>query len=169
LSLKLHDTNHLTDYTLKLKTSSDNDKITQIIKNWGGEIIVTRGKIHSANTLEGILANTDEEIAGICLYNIVNKECEIVLLEVFKENKGIGTSLIKKTIETARNNNCNRIWLITTNDNIDAMRFYQKKGFCLSNIYVNGFEVTRKIKKEVPSLGNYDIPIRDEIEFEMKI
>jgi ribosomal protein S18 acetylase RimI-like enzyme len=90
-------------------------------------------------------------------------------LEVFQEKKGIGTSLITKTIEIAKNNNCNRIWLITTNDNIDAMKFYQKRGFYFSNIYVNGFDITRKIKKEEPSLGNYDIPIRDEIEFEMKI
>ena len=119
--------------------------------------------------MDGILVLENNEIVGLGLYCINDYSCEIVLLETFVQNKGIGTKLIDLIKDIATEKKCSRIWLITTNDNIDAMKFYQKRGFHFSNIYVNGFEVTRKIKGEEPDLGNYDIPIRDEIEFEMII
>ena len=53
---------------------------------------------------------------------------------------------------------------MTTNDNVDALRFYQKRGFPLQTLRVNMLETSRKLKPEIPLNGNYDIPIRDEIE-----
>ena len=151
------------------KTPKHNSAVSEIIKTWGSDIIVTRGIKYSAKDLEGILVYDNKKIIGLGLYNIADKDCEIILLETFVQNKGIGTQILEKIKEIARSKKCNRIWLITTNDNIDSMKFYQRRGFHFSNIYVNGFEVTRKIKGEGPELGNYDIPIRDEIEFEMTI
>lgn len=58
-----------------------------------------------------------------------NGECEIISLDSLIENQGIGTKLIEKVIETARQHQCKRIWLITTNDNIKAIRYYQRRGF----------------------------------------
>ncbi|GHV90801.1 hypothetical protein AGMMS50268_13040 [Spirochaetia bacterium] len=90
-------------------------------------------------------------------------------MEVFEKNKGIGTELIKKIKEISINKNCKRIWVVTSNDNIDALRFYQKCGFIMANIYINSFDKLRKIKPEIPLIGNYNIPIRDEIELEIII
>ena len=100
--------------------------------------------------------------------SIKDNEYEIVLLETFIQNKGIGTKIIEKIKETAKTNNRKRIWLITTNSNINALRFYQKRGFHFSNIYINAMEESRKIKPEIPKEEN-GIEIRDEIEFELKI
>ena len=157
------------DYSLRKKTKEDNEKVSEIIKNWGSDIIVTRGKSHSAGSTEGILAIKNDTIVGICLYAIVESECEIVLLEVFKKGIGIGSELIREVNEIAKNNSCKRLWLVTTNDNIEAIKFYQKRGFVIANIHVNAIEESRKIKPEIPYIGNNNIPIRDEIEFEMKI
>ena len=64
--------------------------------------------------------------------------------------------------------NADRLWLITTNDNIDALRFYQRRGFVL--VAVHSDAVTRArdtVKPELPLLGFHDIPLRDEIELEL--
>jgi ribosomal protein S18 acetylase RimI-like enzyme len=38
------------------------------------------------------------------------------------------------------------------NENIKAIRFYQKRGFHISNIYINAMEGARKIKPEIPKM-----------------
>ena len=151
------------------KTEKDNNAVSQIIKGWGSDILVSRGEIYKGEDLDGILTYENDKIIGIGLYYIKNNECEIVLLETFKQNIGIGTKIIEKIKEISKNKNCKRIWLITSNDNIDAIKFYQRRGFNIANIYKNAMEKSRELKPTIPLMGNYEIPIRDEIEFEIKI
>lgn len=94
---------------------------------------------------------------------------EIISLDSLLERKGIGTVLINKVIEFAYGKEVKRIWLITTNDNINVLRFYQKRGFMIIKIYPRAISESRKIKPSIPLAGNYGIPIRDEIELEMKL
>lgn len=57
--------------------------------------------------------------------------------------------------------------MITTNDNINALRFYQKRGFDMAGFYYNSLEVSRKLKPEIPLIGENGIPLKHEILFEM--
>jgi GNAT superfamily N-acetyltransferase/NTP pyrophosphatase (non-canonical NTP hydrolase) len=142
--------------------------ITSFIKNnWGSGIMVVKGRVHNMEILPGFAAVEDNEIKGIITYCIEDGECEIVSLDSLVENKGLGTSLLEKVINMARDLNCRRVWLITTNDNTRAIRFYQKRGFDIKDIYINAVNESRKIKPEIPVSGNDDIPILHEIEFEM--
>jgi len=69
----------------------------------------------------------------------------------------------------AKMKNCSRIWLITTNDNVDALRFYQKRGYEIKSVHRYAIEESRKIKPQLPFVGKYGIPIRDEIEMEKSL
>ena len=149
------------------KTQNDNKSVSEIIKGWGSDIIVTRGKCYRAEDLDGILVSENGKIIGLGLYKI-KRDCEIVLLETFIQNKGIGTQIIEKIKEIAKAKNCKKIWLVTTNANINALEFYHKRGFYISNIYKNAMEKSREIKPEIPKIEN-GIEIRDEIKFEIKI
>lgn len=140
--------------------------VNLIIENWCGSIIVTKGKIHSAESLQGFAVLENNRLQGAITFNIENTECEIVSLDSLSENKGIGTMLINKVIEKAREKGCRRVWLITTNDNTHAIRFYQKRGFNLAGIHINAIRESRKIKPQIPLLGCDNIPIQHEIEFE---
>jgi ribosomal protein S18 acetylase RimI-like enzyme len=158
-----------------VKTEKENEALSEIIKGWGYDFFVSRGKVHKAQDLDGILAYDNKKIIGLGLYYIKNNECEIVLMETFDQNKGIGTKIIDKIINIAKQNKCNRIWLITTNDNINAIKFYQKRGFCIVNIHINAIVESRKIilmhqqnSLNIPLIGEYGIPVRDEIEFEIR-
>jgi ribosomal protein S18 acetylase RimI-like enzyme len=152
------------------KTQKENEVLLEIIKEWGSDIIVSRGNIYKAEDLDGILVYENKKIIGLGLYCIKNNECEIVLLETFVQNKGIGTKIIEKIKEIAKENNCKRIWLVTTNSNINAIKFYQKRGFNISNIYIKAMDKAREIKPEIPKINDENgIEIRDEIEFEILI
>jgi len=137
-----------------------------IIKEWESIKIISRGKIHKIENLQGLIAEEAGDKQGIITYHVEKNECEIITLNAIYKNKGIGTMLLQELIKQARKNNWNRIWCITTNNNTDALRFYQKKGFVLKAIYPNAIEESRKLKPEIPKVDNNRIPIRDEIELE---
>jgi ribosomal protein S18 acetylase RimI-like enzyme len=77
--------------------------------------------------------------------------------------------LLNKAIEEARERDCGRIFLVTTNDNLNALGFYQKRGFELVTIYRSAVNASRKIKPSIPWIGMNNIPLRDEIELEMTL
>jgi ribosomal protein S18 acetylase RimI-like enzyme len=57
-----------------------------------------------------------------------------------------------------------RLWLVTTNDNLDALRFYQRRGFRISEVRPGASdEARRTLKPSMSEVGNFGIPIRDEI------
>jgi hypothetical protein len=71
--------------------------------------------------------------------------------------------------EVAREAGCAKIWTITTNDNLDAQRFFQKRGYVISQVRLGGMTKIRLLKPNVPRVGYYGIPVRDEIEFEKRL
>lgn len=134
---------------------------------WGSTRLVSRGKIYDGSGLPGFIAYIDQEPVGLCTYQIVHNQCEIISLNSLKENLGIGSTLITEVIKVARRDKCKRVWLITTNDNLQALGFYQKRGFVLVHIHPDAIKKSRQLKPEIPLRGQNDIPIRDELELEL--
>ena len=81
----------------------------------------------------------------------------------------IPSFLINAVREAALSAACHRVWLITTNDNIQALRFYQRRGFELVAVHRDAIKESRKLKPEIPEVGMHGIPLRDEIELELKL
>ena len=119
--------------------------------------------------LPALIAEIDGERVGLLTYNINNDELEIITLNALVERKGIGTALLEEVEMLAKERNCERIWLITTNDNVDALRFYQKRDYEITSVHRYAIDESRKIKPQLPFVGKYGIPIRDEIEMEKKL
>lgn len=133
---------------------------------WGSDIIVSRRKRFSVDKLYGFIAIHDNEYVGLVTLKVDNQACQIITMDSIVENIGVGTSLLEQVIEYAIQQECRKVWLITTNDNTPALRFYQTRGFRLKAIYCNEIEFSRKLKPEIPIYGIDSIPIRDEIELE---
>ncbi len=148
--------------------AQDQDWVTRILaENWGSPKIITKGKIHQADEYPGFIAEFQNEKAGLLTYHIKDNECEIISLNSLEKNVGIGTALLNAVSKVAFQRYCKRLWLITTNDNFEALRFYQTRRFHLVAVYPNMIAEYRKIKPEIPLFGLDSIPIRDEIELEM--
>ncbi len=154
--------------TIHPVTDAEHNWVLDIIRQWGADFIVSRGRKVYPAVCEGFYALDDEgNKVGLVTYEIIGKQCEIITLDAFKKHVGIGSALVNRVQQIARTNNCTRLWLITTNDNLDAMRFYQRRGFTIAVVHINALEHSRTLKPSIPLVGQYGIPIRDEIEFEM--
>ena len=135
-------------------------------EHWGSEIAVAHGTVYRPAELPGFVAVDGGQWLGLLTYHMDGDACEIVTVDSLVPNAGIGTALIEAVRQAARRAGCRRLWLITTNDNTAALRFYQKRGFVLAALYRNAMTRSRQIKPEIPLAGNDGIPIRDEIELE---
>ncbi|NJJ39029.1 GNAT family N-acetyltransferase [Paenibacillus apii] len=137
------------------------------VTNLSGPLMVSRGKVHRLEELPGCCAeDEDGNLLSAIFYHVRNGECEIVSLESRTMNIGAGTRLIEAVIARARAEGWARVWLITSNDNTKAVRFYQKRGFDLKAVHRDAITEARKLKPSIPLIGNDGIPIRHELELE---
>jgi len=156
------------NFTIRAINETDHDWVLETVRGWGADFIVSRGRKIYAADLPGFIAeDEDGNKVGLLTYEIIGDQCQVATLDAYTKFSGIGTALMKKAEEAARQKNCKRLWLITTNDNIDAIRFYQKRGMTIAAIHVNAIAHSRQLKPSIPEIGFYGIPVRDEIEFEM--
>jgi DNA-binding Xre family transcriptional regulator len=142
-------------------------------ETWGGDKIAVHGELYELSRLPCCIAVSDrDELLGYCYYRVSDNACEIMALESRHSNIGIATALIDAVRGVAEENHCERLYLQTSNDNIHAFRFYQRCGFAISAIRairLNGMDIARKLKPGIPLIGEEGLPLRDEIEFEMKL
>lgn len=134
---------------------------------WGGEPLVIRnGKKYYPSMMDGLIAESKDGKEGFLFYEIQQTTCEIIVFEVFNKYKGTGTLLLNQLKQLAKDKHCDRILLMTTNDNIDSLRFYQRRGFTICAIRLNAVATSRKLKPTISYEGDYGIPLRDEIDLE---
>ena len=131
--------------------------------------IIARGRTSRADELPGFLALQGERFLGLITYRIENYECEIVTMNSSIEGLGVGTELLKMAIQAAVEKTCKRVWAIVTNDNLNALRCFQTRGFRLAELYRNAVNMAREEHPEIPTHGFDSIPILDEIEVEMRL
>ncbi len=155
-------------FEIKPVTEVDRPWLESLLReHWGSSQVVSRGRLHQADTLPGFLAVQRGQNTGLITYRIEADACEIVTLNSLVEKHGVGSALIEAVRRVAREAGCTRLWLITTNDNVEALRFYQRRGFILVQVHRNAVEASRRLKPEIPFVASNGIPIRDEIELEL--
>ena len=149
-------------------TNQNREQINTLIKDrWFTTEMIIRGEIVDMTAVEGVAAMHDNEIMGLITYRISNKVCEITSLDSLREGQGIGTALLAQVIVIAREKNCHKLSVITTNDNVMAIRFHQKRGFDLVKVHLEAVTHSRILKPEIPLAGQNGIPIKHELEFEL--
>lgn len=138
-------------------------------EHWGSPIMVTKGRAHRLPELPGFAVLDGDNLCGLITYHMDNRECEIVSLNSLRRNQEVGSHLIEHVVSQAKSGGCRRVWLVTTNDNTQALRFYQRRGFIMIALHFNAVTEARKIKQNIPLYGYDDIPILHEIELEKRL
>ena len=138
-----------------------------IANRWSAETIVVHGEIYRPAELPGFAALVKESPVGLVTYSVKGDACEVVSLDSLRPRLGIGYALLDAVLAVAWQGGCRRAWLVTTNDNTMALRFYQRYGFVLSAIRCDAVAESRRIKPSIPLVGLDDIPILDELELEL--
>ena len=148
-------------------TQSDLPRLRDFwIEQWGSDFMVVHNDVIRYDEVEGFIY---EDWAGVITFMIRGEECEITSLDSMSEGKGVGTALVGEVLRETKEKKCRRIFLITTNDNLHALGFYQRRRFELVAIHRGALNESRKIKPSIPLIGENNIPLRDEIELEILI
>ena len=155
-------------YRIRQLNESDRPWVQHLLtEHWGAYTIVTRGRVHQADELPGFVAEVDGERCGLVTYRIEDEQCEVISLNSLRAGRGVGTALLDAARASAREAGCQRIWLITSNDNLPAVRFYQRRGWRLVAVHRGALDEARRLKPEIPLVGLDGIPLHDEIEMEL--
>jgi GNAT superfamily N-acetyltransferase len=151
-------------------TKSIIPKIHSVVCNlWGNNIVVAHLQKYDVDNLSGFVAMSEDDLVGFIHYEIIGDSCEVLTLASLREGQGVGTTLINAVEDFALSKGCKLLHLVTTNDNLHALGFYQKRGFHLCQVFPGRVDRERKIKPSIPKIGDNGIPIRDEIRLEKRL
>ncbi len=131
---------------------------------WGAELVAVHGSVLRPAELPGFIAERSRRVVGLLTYQLVQDYLEITTLNAIERRVGIGTMLIEAAVGAGRHFRCREIRLTTTNDNVDALRFYQRRGFRLAELRPGAVDRSRREKPQIPRTGDYGIPLHDEID-----
>lgn len=132
--------------------------------------VARRGELVDATRAEALVAEVAGRLAGVATLVRHGDEIELLTLHAVERGHGVGTALLAAAAEVARAQGCRRLWLITTNDNLDALRFYQRRGLRLAALHAGAVDQSRATRKpSIPDVGEHGIPIRDELELELRL
>ena len=133
----------------------------------GSHQMILRGESVAFCKAPGFLAVTEKGIIGAVTYRIQGEVLEILSLDSLLESRGIGAWLTFLALATGRKEGCEKAVVITTNDNLRALGFWQKQGFHLIRLYPDSMIAAREKKPEIPLIGENGIPLCHELELEM--
>jgi GNAT superfamily N-acetyltransferase len=141
----------------------------QLRISWGSTTVISRGQAHDAARLPAFIVVEGEDPVGLVTFRFASGDCELVTLDALHKGRGIGSALFARVVHEATNRACRRLWLITTNDNLDAVRFYQRRGMRFAAVHQGAVDDARRMKPSIPESGDYCIPLHDELEFELRL
>ncbi len=157
---------------IKIRPVSEGDRpmLSWLVAElWGSELVAVHGDLLRPGELPGFIAERSRRVTGLLTYQLVGESLEIVTLNAIERRAGIGTMLIEAVVGTARHFRCHEIRLTTTNDNVDALRFYQRRGFRLAELRPGAVDRSRLEKPQIPRVGDYGIPLHDEIDLTLDV
>ena len=142
-------------------------RVALLTEHFGSPLVVGHGVVYDAAALPALMCiDSAGDRAGVLSYQIANGQLEIVSIDAKTHRQGTGTALLEAAISVARSEGCSRAWLVTTNDNLDALRFYQRRSWRLVQVNRDAVDFARVLKPLIPKVGAYGIEIHDEIELE---
>jgi GNAT superfamily N-acetyltransferase len=153
---------------MEVRPSRPEDGVEAFLAERNADRVARLGRLEEPLPHPHLVATyADGTLAGVLTYVLAGGECEVLTLNAAHRHRGTGTALIAAVETLARDAGCARLWLITTNDNVDALRFYQRRGFRLAKLHAGAVDDARaRLKPGIPRFGDHGIPLRDEIELE---
>lgn len=164
----------------------------ELVRHWGDTGIWSIGRRFQADQLPGFVA-VDVPLGGTGILPVQDSHAgrmpappspsylglvtyfihdggwqgEVITLSSRQENAGVGAALLDAAVSAIRGAGCARAYLTTTNDNLRALGFYQKRGWRLAALHKGIIDEARKHKAVIPEIGMHGIPLRDELELEL--
>lgn len=157
----------VTAVEIRTATTEDADSIRAWLRRrWGSEIIAERGATYDASASPAFVAERGGEWVGLATYRFLPEGCHLLTLDADPPGTGVGRMLIERIKAEAQRHGAASVSLITTNDNLPALAFYQRCGFALTALSPGAVAEARARKPSIPQHGFRGIPVRDELKLE---
>lgn len=141
-----------------------------IREQWGSEVQAFHGERIRPAEYPGFVAEENGAYVGVITLRFFDDVCEMVTVNATPKGHGVGSALVAAVAEHARARGCTQVRVTTTNANLDALRFYMRRGFRLVELRPGAVDTAREeLKPEIPETGAYGIPMHDEVELEMPL
>lgn len=137
--------------------------------SWGAPVVARLGELVDPTELPGFVALVDGERAGLATYAVRGDDCELVTIRSLREGEGIGRALLDAVRAAATAAGCRRLWLITTNNNLRALRIYQRWGMDIVALHRNAVAESRRLRPSIPERDADGIPMAHELELELEL
>jgi ribosomal protein S18 acetylase RimI-like enzyme len=133
-------------------------------ERWGGEPILGRGRVRQLDELRALVALDLDQRVGVATYALDGDRAELVTLDALREGAGVGRALVEAVAQAARDHGATVLVVMTTNDNLRALKLYQRAGFRLHELRPGAVEQARRLKPSIAWIGHDGIPVRDELD-----
>jgi GNAT superfamily N-acetyltransferase len=164
------DGSRLADVRVLSGRANDRVAVQAFLGEHGSLRVARRGELLDSLDHPAFLAWAGDLLVGVATYVVDGEACELLTLHAQNQFAGVGTALVEAVVRAARAAGCRRVWVVTTNDNVDALRFYQRRGFRLVQLRPGAVDMSREtLKPEIPPVGAHEIPLRDELELELTL
>jgi ribosomal protein S18 acetylase RimI-like enzyme len=138
----------------------------RVLRERWGDVVVASGRALRPAELPALVAEADGERAGLLTYVLDGRDCELVTVDALTIGAGIGGALVEAVAGVATEAGAALVRLVTTNDNLPALRLYQRHGFRLVALRPGAVDEARRLKPSISPTGHAGIAIRDELELE---
>ena len=136
---------------------------------WSGGALMLRGKVVHPKDVEALAAYHEGRLAGVATWRLEGPVFYLVTLNNITEQRGVGVALLDAIMKLGRQKGSALLRVIVTNDNLNALGFYQRRGFRLIALHPGAIDTIRALLPSIPTMGANRIPIRDEIELEIDL
>ena len=150
-------------------TPDDRSWVAEMLRQeWASTSVARLGEVIDAAALPGYLAILDGgRRVGLLLVDVRDRDYEVVAISTTEPRRGIGRALMERCLAEARSAGCRRVWLVTTNNNVAAIAFYQQMGMDLRALHRHAVAQARELKPSIPVRDAAGQPIDHELEFEL--
>ncbi|MEY2461653.1 MAG: hypothetical protein QOG30_3483 [Acidimicrobiaceae bacterium] len=127
----------------------------------GGRMQARLGEVHDVLAATGFCAWDGDRPVGVATRS--GSELAALCVVADRRGSGVGAALVEAVAADAVADGHDELWLVTTNDNLDALRLYQRHGFRLTELHAGGVDRAREMKPQIPLVGKHGIPMHDEL------
>jgi GNAT superfamily N-acetyltransferase len=133
-------------------------------RDFGRRDIIAFGEVMNIEEMPALVAVMHEEVSGALAYRLHGNGLHIVALatDALWQRSGVGGHLVAEAELLARRLSLGRVVVTTTNDNLPALYFYQRRGYRISAV-VPGSVLAHTGQERIGFAG---IPVRDEVQLE---
>lgn len=145
---------------IRQATKDDTERLAAFVEEWSGRTVVIGGEVVDAAEAEALIAG---DFAGVLTFRVTGDTAEMLTFSTAPPLGGIGSALLAALLPVLRGRGVARLIVYTTNDHVNALRFYQRRGFRLTELRPDAMTHARRLNPAIPVEGVHRIPVRDEL------